>query len=93
MNAFCVVDTYVGFAESKIPSACIWVDDDEEIVQALHDDMADGLLDESEEQVREVIDLGDNTLDNEGGGKTVSSKPSGSCPLPPFPTVVDRSWI
>lgn len=70
--------------------AWICTEDDEEIIRALHNDLADDLLDESVEQVKEVIDSDDDgILGIEGGERAVSSTPSGSRPLPPFPTVVN----
>lgn len=54
------------------------MEDDEEMVQALHNDVADDLLHESAEQVGEVIDSEDNdTLGIEGGEMAVSSMSPG----------------
>lgn len=69
-------------------SAC--VENDGEMVQARYNDVADGLLDESMEQVGEVINSHYDTLDIGGGEKKMSRKSSGSRPLPSFLTVVDK---
>lgn len=61
-----------------------------EMVQALHNDVVDDLLDDSAKQSGDVIDSGGDILDIEGRERTMLSKSSGSRPLPSFSTILNE---